>query len=66
MFFLDMSKNTYPGFVINHTTIAVDYWPKQNEPNITHFFLTHCHADHTKNLDSSWNLSKIYCTKVKI
>ena len=59
-----MSHNTYPGYVINNTTIAVDYWPKQNQPNITHYFLTHCHTDHTKSLDSSWNISKIYCSKV--
>ncbi|CAF0711833.1 unnamed protein product [Brachionus calyciflorus] len=59
-----MSHNTYPGYVINNTTIAVDYWPKQNQPNITHYFLTHCHTDHTKSLDSSWNISKIYCSKI--
>ena len=59
-----MSVNTYPGFIISSTTIAVDYWPKNDRTNLTHYFLTHCHTDHTKNLDSSWNGSLIYCSKV--
>lgn len=59
-----MSVNSFPGFIINSTTIAVDYWPKQDQPNLTHFFLTHCHTDHTKNLDASWTGPLIYCSKV--
>ena len=58
------SVSTFPGFIINATTIAVDYWPRQDTTNITHFFLTHCHADHTKNLDEKWNQAKIFCSKV--
>lgn len=58
------SVSTFPGFIINSTTIAVDYWPRQQSTNITHFFLTHCHTDHTRNLDAQWNQSKIYCSKV--
>ena len=54
----------FPGFVINSTTIAVDYWPRQENQVITHFFLTHCHTDHTKNLDNKWSQSKLYCSKV--
>lgn len=60
-----MSVNIEPGFIVNSTTIAVDYWPKQDQLILTHFFLTHCHTDHTKNLDSSWN-SPIYCSKVNL
>lgn len=60
-----MQNNTFPGFVIHNSTIAVDFWPKKNQSNnISHFFLTHCHADHTKNLDNTWKNSKIYCSKV--
>ncbi len=56
-------KNTLPGYVINSTTIAVDYWPR-NEPKITHYFLTHAHTDHTKGLDESWNGPVLYCSTV--
>lgn len=60
-----MSSNThYPGFIINCSTIAIDFWPKQDHPNITHYFLTHCHTDHTKNLDSKWTRSRIYCSRL--
>lgn len=59
-----MSTSSFPGFTIPYTTISVDYWPKQENANITHYFLTHCHTDHVKNLDSKWNRSKIYCSKV--
>ena len=50
----------FPGFIIENTSIAVDFWPKRND--ITHFFLTHAHTDHTKSLDVTWNHNKIYCS----
>ena len=59
-----MPDNNWPGFVISQTTIAVDLWPKKCQSDITHCFLTHCHSDHTKNLDKNWNGPTIYCSKV--
>ena len=59
-----MSISDFPGYIIHQTTIAVDFWPKQH-CNITHYFLTHCHTDHTKNLDSTWDRSTIYCSEVR-
>ncbi len=56
--------STFPGFIIKSTTIAVDYWPK-NDTSITHFFLTHAHKDHTKNLDDSWIGPHFYCSSVR-
>lgn len=53
-----------PGFVIDSTTIAVDYWPKKDSDHITHYFLTHCHSDHTANLDSKWRGRFIHCSHV--
>lgn len=54
-----------PGFIINYTTIAVDFWPRHKNPQITHYFLTHAHTDHTNGLDSDWNDAVIYCSEVK-
>ena len=59
-----MMSNNSPGFVIATSTIAVDYWPKKDNDHITHYFLTHCHTDHTANLDSTWKESHIYCSPV--
>ena len=61
-----MSNKDWPGFIINDTTIAVDFWPKKYNSGVTHYFLTHCHTDHTKNLDKSWRGPTIYCSKVII
>jgi phosphoribosyl 1,2-cyclic phosphodiesterase len=58
--------NNLPGFVINLTTIAVDFWPKQGYEHLTHLFLTHAHSDHTKNLDNTWNHQFIYCSHVNL
>jgi DNA cross-link repair 1B protein len=60
-----MISNNSPGFVIANTTIAVDHWPKKDNHHITHYFLTHCHTDHTLNLDETWKESHIFCSKVK-
>lgn len=57
-------KSQQPGYVIESSTIAVDYWLKRNRSNLTHFFLTHAHTDHMRGLDSKWNGPKIYCSKV--
>ena len=58
-------KSLLPGYVINSTTIAVDYWPQaKQEPQITHYFLTHAHTDHTKGLDKNWNGPVLYCSAV--
>jgi DNA cross-link repair 1B protein len=57
-------SNSWPGFVIASTTIAVDYWPRKDNDHISHFFLTHCHTDHTQNLDSSWRDGLIYCSSI--
>ena len=54
----------YPGYVIRDSTIAVDFWPRNDKIKITHHFLTHAHSDHTKGLDSSWTHGMIFCTKV--
>jgi hypothetical protein len=58
------SYSSFPGFVIKSTTIAVDYWPKTDNSNITHYFLTHAHKDHTRNLDASWTGPSFYCSPV--
>ena len=59
-----MAHGYWPGFVADNTTIAIDYWPKKPQLNVTHSFLTHCHSDHTANLDKNWSGSTIYCSKV--
>lgn len=59
-------NRNFPGFVIENSTIAVDYWPRQGYAHLTHFFLTHAHSDHTKGLDSTWADQIIHCTTVKI
>jgi DNA cross-link repair 1A protein len=33
-------------------------------PHCRHYFLTHCHSDHTIGLRRSFNLGTIYCTPV--
>jgi hypothetical protein len=53
-----------PGYIIRHTTISVDYWPRTEKTPITHHFLTHAHSDHLKGLDSTWTHGVIHCTKV--
>jgi hypothetical protein len=55
---------SYPGFVIDSTTIAVDFWPSKGYPHLTHYFLTHAHRDHTKNLDSTWSNGPIFCSSI--
>ena len=57
-------QNCEPGFIINHSTIAVDFWPYIDLNQITHFFLTHAHSDHTKNLTASWKGPPLYCSTV--
>jgi DNA cross-link repair 1A protein len=57
-------SHIYPGFIIRSSTIAVDYWPK-NHPDVTHYFLTHAHSDHTKGLNHDWNGPVIYCSSVR-
>lgn len=59
------SSNTFPGFIIENTSIAVDYWPKKQNSQITHSFLTHAHSDHIQNLDHLWNGQIIHCSEVK-
>ena len=54
-----------PGFIIQFSTIAVDFWPRFKNSCITHYFLTHTHADHMEGLDSSWSDAVIYCSEVK-
>lgn len=56
------NSNIFPGFVIENTTISVDFWPKTGYSFLTHSFLSHAHSDHTKNLDSAWNNQLIYCS----
>ncbi len=58
------SSSSFPGFVIENTTIAVDFWPIKKYTHITHAFLTHAHTDHTQNLDANYTQHTIYCTEV--
>ena len=58
-----MSKE---GFMIESTTISVDYWVFSRMSHITHCFLTHPHADHIVNLNSNWQGPKIICSEVCI
>jgi hypothetical protein len=37
-----------PGYIIRHSTISVDYWPRTEKTPITHHFLTHAQSDHLK------------------
>jgi len=59
-----LNNSSYPGFVIQFTTIAVDFWPRQGFQHLTHLFLTHAHTDHTKNLDHTWCNQFIYCSQI--
>lgn len=52
------------GYIIESTTISVDYWAYTKMPNVTHCFLTHAHSDHTRNLNSNWRGPKIICSFV--
>ena len=56
-----MSKE---GFMIESTTISVDYWVFSRMSHITHCFLTHAHTDHIVNLNSNWQGPKIICSEV--
>ena len=59
-----MNNRHVSGYVIKDTTIAVDFWVRNNTTQISHSFLTHAHVEHTNGLDSSWENGIIYCTKV--
>jgi glyoxylase-like metal-dependent hydrolase (beta-lactamase superfamily II) len=52
------------GFMIESTTLSVDYWVFSKMSHITHCFLTHAHADHIVNLNSNWKGPKIICSEV--
>lgn len=51
------------GHVIPFTPIAVDFWKIRKSPSAKVFFLSHCHADHTEGLSSTWR-KPIYCSEV--
>ena len=53
------------GVIIADYKVSVDYFVKdlQEKRGINHHFLTHCHSDHTRGLDKSWNKT-IYCSQV--
>ena len=54
------------GYIIDSTTISVDFWRYKKMAHVTHCFLTHAHSDHIVNLNSNWQGPKIVCSKVSI
>uniref|UniRef100_A0A914UPY2 Metallo-beta-lactamase domain-containing protein n=1 Tax=Plectus sambesii TaxID=2011161 RepID=A0A914UPY2_9BILA len=56
-------KRVGPGVTFGGGRIAVDLW-KTAGTSARHFFLTHCHTDHTHGLTPSWRHGPIYCSPI--
>lgn len=49
---------------IKNTKFAVDSFDTKPDTQITHYFLSHFHADHYGGLSSKWNHGTLWCTPV--
>jgi len=50
----------HSGTRIQGTPFYVDYF--RRDEKITHYFLTHCHADHMTGITPSWSYGVIWCS----